>query len=343
MKQFTTTNYSLSKKSLEQIPFHIAEELFISAYNQVMEEGERQNREKYDAYLEKLEQEYNDTHEGSFEGNFSDSVPYQQDASIPPKARKAGFDAIISDFLPKYKMLKEGTTWILPQIMAYLTRKPLDLETVSTLEGKISGTKMLAHIFDLSNEWDLGLYRVLMLNSRAGYLTTQYKAPAKQYCGLVPLIPYAFKLLKGVKYSQWDRATLHKVVNKDLADAMLCTVPEDLTREEILEARDQGLIYKTGKNAGEMRNPVTTFKLYDTTDTKIHKLPELAKTMLAQIWCAHPENRTKYMILDPMNWDNIPAPLIAHDIFKAPATPYTPTEYVPGQKPPATPTSAWDL
>jgi hypothetical protein len=44
-------------------------------------------------------------------------------------------------------------------------------------------------------------------------------------------------------------------------------------------------------------------------------VPELAQTMIAQIWCAHPSNRTKYMVLDPKNWDAIPAPLISSDIF----------------------------
>jgi hypothetical protein len=95
---------------------------------------------------------------------------------------------------------------------------------------------------------------------------------------------------------------------------MLCEVPE-MTREEILQARTQGLTYKTGSKAGTQRSPLSTFKLYDTTGTKLHKVPELAQTMIAQIWCAHPSNRTKYMVLDPENWDAIPAPLISSDIF----------------------------
>jgi hypothetical protein len=37
--------------------------------------------------------------------------------------------------------------------------------------------------------------------------------------------------------------------------------------------------------------------------------------MLTQIWCAHPENRTKYMVLCPYAWDCIPPPLISNNIF----------------------------
>jgi hypothetical protein len=40
--------------------------------------------------------------------------------------------------------------------------------------------------------------------------------------------------------------------------------------------------------------------------------------MLSQIWVAHPENRTKYMVLDPLNWDRVPPPLIETDIFQKP-------------------------
>ena len=38
--------------------------------------------------------------------------------------------------------------------------------------------------------------------------------------------------------------------------------------------------------------------------------------MLCQIWLAHPQHRTEYMILDPNNWDTIPAPLIETDLIK---------------------------
>lgn len=38
--------------------------------------------------------------------------------------------------------------------------------------------------------------------------------------------------------------------------------------------------------------------------------------MLAQIWVAHPDNRTKYMVLDPLNWDRVPPALIQVEVLE---------------------------
>ena len=95
---------------------------------------------------------------------------------------------------------------------------------------------------------------------------------------------------------------------------MLCEVPE-VTREELLDIREMGLVFKTGQKAGTTRNPATTYRLTGINSTKIGGLPELAQTMLSQIWCAHPTNRTKYMVLDPHNWDQIPTPLVSEQLF----------------------------
>ena len=42
---------------------------------------------------------------------------------------------------------------------------------------------------------------------------------------------------------------------------------------------------------------------------------KLIIAIMLQIWIAHPTRRTKYMILDPMNWDNTPEPIIDDSIF----------------------------
>jgi len=101
---------------------------------------------------------------------------------------------------------------------------------------------------------------------------------------------------------------------------MVCELPQ-LSKEEILAIRDQGLYTKTGAKAGETRNPLTQHKLFAIQDTELGHLPEKAQAMATQIWCAHPENRTKYMILDPKQWDAVPPPLIAPTIFKSHETP----------------------
>lgn len=301
-------------KELKSIPFDVAYRMFMDAADMAEQTLEAENAERYDEFIAQLERNWSDTHEAPYEGNFSEQYPYKKHPEAATVRNKAGSAAIIKDFIPRYKLDTIMQTWVMPQIITWLTHKPIRMTEVMTAEGKINGRKIAQQIFDFESEWDLGLYQFLMLDSRSSYISSQYKGEGRTYCSLVPLIPYAFKLNQNIKYSEWDHDTIKYVVNENLCQAMLCKVPE-LTREEILEARTQGLTYKTGSKAGTQRNALSTFKLYDTTGTKLHKMPELAQTMIAQIWCAHPSNRTKYMILDPENWDSIPAPLISTDIF----------------------------
>lgn len=304
-------------RELKSIPFDVAYRMFMDAADMAEQTLEAENQERYDEFIHQLEQNWSDTHEAPYEGNFSDQYPYRKHPEAAAVRNRAGSQAIISEFIPRYKLDTIMQTWVMPQIVAWLTHKPLVLSELATVEGKINGRKLAQATFDFGSEWDLGLYQFLLLDSRSSWISSQYKGEGRTYCSLVPLIPYAWKLNHGIKYSEWDRDTLKFVVNDSLCKAMLCEVPE-MTREEVLAAREQGLTYKTGAKAGTQRNPLSTFKLYDTTGTKLHKLPELAQTMIAQIWCAHPSNRTKYMVLDPKAWDSIPVPLISSDIFKTP-------------------------
>lgn len=303
-------------RELKTIPFDVGYKMFMDAADMAEQTIEAENSERYDQFIAQLEQNWSDTHEAPFEGNFSDQYPYKKHPGIAEARNKAGMRALIQDFVPRYKLDTIMQTWVMPQIISWLTHKPIKIVEMLTESGKISGRKMAAAIFDFGSEWDLGLYQFLMLDSRSSWIGSQYKGEGRTYCSLVPLIPYAYKLNKNIKYSEWDRETIKLVVNDSLCKAMLCEVPE-ISRDEILKAREQGLTYKTGDKKGTQRSPLSTFKLYDTTGTKLHGLPELAQTMIAQIWCAHPSNRTKYMILDPRSWDSIPAPLISSDIFKS--------------------------
>lgn len=310
-------------KELKSIPFDEAYRIYNDAAEIAEATAEAENTEKYLAYISKLETQWTDTHEAPYEGNFSDEVPYQRTPDLAKIRRRAGQAALITDFIPRYKLDTIMQTWVMPQIIKWLVHKPLRLEEMTTAEGKISGRKIVENTFDRNNAWDVGLYYFLMLDSRSPYIKSQYKGDGRTYCSLVPLIPYAWKLHHNIKYSEWDKNTLDWVVNDSLYRAMTCDVPE-LTREEILEAREQGLVFKSGVKAGTARSPLSTYKLYDTTGTKLHGMPELAQTMLTQIWCAHPQNRTKYMVLDPKSWDSIPTPLIAESLF-----PQTKSSYIP--------------
>ena len=164
----------------------------------------------------------------------------------------------------------------------------------------------------------MGIYRFLMLDSRSSYLTKQYTGDAKSYCSLVPLILSAFKRVHGIPYRAWKRDELHYVVNSDLAAAMLYEYDNTLDSDQLLQLRDQGLVWKSGPNVGKSRNPLYTHTLYGLKDTLLDDVPDLVQVMLTQIWCAHPENRTKYMVLDPNDWDRIPLALINPVIFTQP-------------------------
>lgn len=308
-------------KQLKTIPFDKLYQIYEEAGAAAVEGLEQQHQAMYAAELERLEREYSSQHEAPSEVGFADAVD-KKTFDRTEVRRRAGQKAVVDVWIPRYKL---GTLLIsvLPQIMAHLANKPWRLAEVCSVEGKIDGAKMLKAIFDFSSEWERGLYIFLMLDSRSAYLPTQYKGEGVQFCSLVPLIPYAFKLHHKIPYSKWDKATLKWVVNANLHKAML--FEHEFTREDILKARELGLVYQSGAKAGETRNPQSTFKLWATKGGCMSGVPELAQVMLTQIWCAHPSNRTPYMILDPKNWDIMPAPLIAQDIFSVPAKITQPT------------------
>jgi len=304
-------------KQLKSIPFdklyHMYEEAAASAIAGI----ESHIQSKYDAEVERLEQAYTDTHEAPSEVGFGDQV-VRETYNAHEVRRRAGNKAITDTWIPRYK-LGSLLIAVMPQIMAYITQKPFRLSEVSTVEGKwINGKTMLKNSFDFTSDWDRGLYCFLMLDSRSAYLPTQYKGEGRQFCSLVPLIPYAYKLHHKINYSQWDRNTLHWVVNPSLCNAMLYIPDKAYTREELIHARELGLVYQTGAKAGESRNPVSTFKLWATKGGCMSGVPDLAQVMYTQIWCAHPQNRSHYMVLDPKHWDTMPTPLISENIFMPP-------------------------
>jgi hypothetical protein len=266
--------------------------------------------------------------EAAYEGDLGIEL---KPAHIPqPELRelryKAGTDALKEYFIKPYQIQSWGIK-LLDQILAdYSQHKLNNLGS----EGTISGLQYLQDNLDPQNDRDMGIYRFLMLDSRSEYLPKMGTGEAKKYCTLVPLILYAHKLYNNIDYSRWERESLQYVVNPALNEAMLTEIPE-LTRQRTLELRDIGLVQK-----GEKRNPVSTYSLYRLQDTEIGHCNGLAKIMVCQTWAAHPSNRTKYMVLDPMNWDAMPSPLVEVDIFKTSAV----KEFVKPTKTPST-TDVW--
>ena len=298
-------------KQLKTIPFDKLYHIYEEAATAAVEGLDQYYEDQYQAAVQKLEESYTEHHEAPSEISFGDTVE-KQTYDRTEARRKAGQKAATDIWIPRYK-LGSLLVSVLPQIMAHVANKPFRLEELVTTEGQIDGAKMLKSAFDFSNDWERGLYIFLMLDTRSPYLTSQYKGDGVQFCSLVPLIPYAFKLHHKISYSRWDRSTLKWVVNKSLCDAMLHE--GQYTRDELLQARELGLVYQNGPSKGKSRNPQTNFKLWATKGGCLQGVPPLAQVMYSQIWCAHPSNRTPYMVLDPNNWDIMPAPLIAENIF----------------------------
>lgn len=302
-------------RELKSIPFDKAFRLCEDSVALAIATQQQILDDKFSEQVAYLESQYTAANEAPSEVSFADQVPDPQLDRVKV-ARQARQKALTEEFIPQYGLDTTLQLYTMPEIIRWIARNFSEqwLSEILTAEGQIDGKKAANAIFDFSQDWDKGLYFFLMLDARSSYIKTQYKGDGRNYCSLVPLIPYAFKLLHSIPYSKWDRSTLHMVVNESLCNSMLCEVPET-TKEELLEIREMGLVFKTGQKAGSTRNPATTYRLTGVNSTKIGGMPELAQTMLTQIWCAHPTNRTKYMVLDPHNWDSIPSPLVAEQLF----------------------------
>jgi len=307
-------------KSFSSIPWEKVYQLYLAAADEWEDTATAAQHasadEKYKYYLSMKALEAVTAESGAYEGNIADEHVQNAYPPLPGKAkgrRKAGLKAVVDNFLNVYKFGDWSTT-IMPDIITKIG----NMSTAKNDNGLISGKRFVKDNF--RTDADRGLWVFLMLDSRGSYLPTQYRGTAKQYSALVPLIPYAQRLLHGTPYSAWDPAEIHQVVNEDLADAMLFRAPEDQwpDKDHLISGRVQGLTVQTGKDKGKLRSAQSTWKLYATTGTCYQGMPHLTQVMLAQIWVAHPENRTKYMVLDPLNWDRVPPPLIETDIFQKP-------------------------
>ena len=282
-----------------------AEELETDAMHQRMVEMQ-------DLKIKRLEEQWalENPESGSYEGNWEDSHPSPERPRLKDRVsirRKAGNKALQEEFVTKY-IIGDATAQILPKLVDILAACKLRKND----NGLYSGEAFLED--NATTPTMLGIWKFLMLDSKSCYLPTQYKAPYKTYSALVPVILYAHKLHNGIKYSEWDPEEIHYIVPHALAEAMTWD-GEIPSKDDLITGRDQGLTVQSGKTEGDKRSPISTFKLYATTGTCYANMPELVRVMLAQIWLAHPDNRTKYMVLDPKSWDSIPLPLISAEVI----------------------------
>ena len=228
-----------------------------------------------------------------------DAVPFEQFADT---------DEVGRETLAKQLSLTSHTSWFMPQLLA----KFGSFTAVKNASGQNSPLETLkANIGD--DPKLKGMYFIACKLNRSALITGQTSPANAPYCSLVPLILAAFKKYQNIPYSSWDREELKYIVDKNLYSAMTHFTKENMpifSKDRLLELRDHGLTYRSGPKAGTARTVLGSWTLVGMKGTEFDGYPSLLMTMLTQLWCAHPSIRHEYMVLDPVNWDNTPEPLI---------------------------------
>jgi hypothetical protein len=232
----------------------------------------------------------------------------KQDLDSVDWKQVAGFtDVELEEFALNH--LQPHHQWLLPQMVANFGNW-----TLAKDQNKILVRETI-RLNCLDDPKQQGLWRLTRI-PRSQLVKSQTQHP--EYAQFTPLILAGFKRFQGIQYEQWrGLEDLSLIVEPKLLEAVL-VVYDDLGSEELLDIRNQGLMNKSGKNAGQLKPVESTWALTGIKDTKLGNLPKLTQSMLCQIWIAHPSKRTNYMILDPKNWDLMPQPLIQMEIFKQP-------------------------
>lgn len=158
----------------------------------------------------------------------------------------------------------------------------------------------------------LQLIRLLYFTKRGDYILGS-QIRSSRLASFTPLFLYAHKLYNDVPYSSWDKedprmfvflgTVLEEIIRKDFE------VP-NLSADQIVAHREAALTFKTGQKAGTMEKPYN----YKCAINEINglQLPRTAIMMILQLWLANSAVRnTSSMILDPLDWDNVPE---AHDV-----------------------------
>jgi hypothetical protein len=213
--------------------------------------------------------------------------------------------------------------WLLPQIVARMSNW-----TPQRVGGvlDVKQTLRLGCVTTL----DQLCWRLARL-PRSALIKGQVANP--QYSQLVPLMLLAWKQQFGINYSAWQNSQRLELVLEPKLYEMVNLSAEQreivcgLGSEQLLELRDHGL---WNSRAQKLKSATSTWALSRVAGTPLAGLPKLTQTILTQIWLAHPTKRNSNMILDPLNWDKIPPPLVsAEPLLETTTTPTTDTYKLP--------------
>ncbi len=228
-------------------------------------------------------------------------------------------------FTTKYTLAKNHT-WFLPQAVAFFGNLTAVKNETGLYCAKLTLDKGLEDVHGYAigepdspwdtfategqkKKWFIGLYRVLTSVARTDLVDVKsFELP--RYSQLVPLILSGFKQNQGIKYSQWDKSTLDKVVDFNLLDAMLYSEKIDMPSGKDF----YDLVSQLCTRAGKVQPFDTCAMLSHFRGTVLEDAPRLVRTMATQTWLAHPRVRdTEYMILNWLDWDTAPAPTLTSE------------------------------
>ena len=208
--------------------------------------------------------------------------------------------------------LNSHHTWTMPQLVAWF----------ATWEIQRDGRQTVLHNCN-DDPHKQKLYTLTRIN-RSALVPNQTRFP--QYGTFTPLILMGFKQNRDLKYETWRKfPELKWLLEPRLFECLMVDQPE-VTKEELLQIRQQGLVYQTGKQQGQMRQPESTWAMSGIKDTKLGYLPKLTQTMLCQNWLCHPKHRHQYQILNLENWDLMPEIIIEEQTLQQPKTLPEPTK-----------------
>jgi hypothetical protein len=324
----TPRTWTTSKQSLESLPLGQLGQDYKDIRDLIFSEHKASFTREVEASKHRFIRQWNATNESSYEGSFEElnleSTVRAKLGDLPDLGSDGSIIALLEDFSSKFA-IKKNAEWFFSQAIARFGQ----LRLVKNDTGLYSAKKLFVDHIAGNNE----LYALVQLfkhPQRSMILDKQTDPKNRNFCSLVPIVMSAFKKFNGIGYEEWDPSEIFGITEPNLVKAMLLTELPDLTVEEVLEERDTALTVKTGTTAGTRRNVTTTYTLYFTAGSPIHSLPTLARHMMCQTWCAHPSNRTEFMILNPLKWDNQPQPLVSGDVIRP----------IPSFRPSA---DSWDL
>lgn len=219
-----------------------------------------------------------------------------------------------------------GQDWLYPKLLTHFAT----FKTNASAEGKIDCLKYLKDNLDFNDPWNKGLILFMKIDKRSLTLQVQNRGSGLQYSSLVPLIMSAHKKYDNIPYTRWDYHTMKYIVNPSLLEAMSWwhdhPIDNDhddfyndwgISRNDLRELRIEALTYKSGDKKGQVKDPKSTYTVNSTSNPIFASMPTLTRIMAVQTWCAHPDNRHQYMVLNTNDWDKIPEELVTANIFKS--------------------------